>query len=401
MKHFTRNLFRYLRCSLSKLTPRKEHIWLFGSLQGYAHNAKYLFQYCNEYHKEIRCIWIAQSAEELEQVQNRGYETYLRGGMKAIVLSFSTKIHIYNTFAGDIDKYGSQGAFKVNLWHGVGIKNVEFKTKVGPLAPKYKNDSLSNRLRHLNNFTRPDLMLSTSPLMTEHFSECFRISPSNCYEALYPRCEQLLLSKEEVQADIEKHESNQMLQFVNELKQYAKVYIYMPTWRDANRDFMEKEHFDFASLDAVMKNQNGLFIFKMHPETPINRDKFGQYTNLILLDSKYDIYPILPFTDVLITDYSSIYYDYLLMKDKSTILFPFDYEEYVTKSRDFAYPFDEFTYGEKTYSFEDLLNRLERQDFVSNSEEGAERIAQLFWGDRNRGSKEIVAEIKRQIHMDK
>lgn len=399
MKRFTRNLFRYLKCTLSHLTPRRKKVWLFGSLQGYAHNAKYLFQYCNKYHKEVRCIWIARSDKELKQVKGKGYETYLRDGRKAIVLSFFTKVHIYNTFAGDINTYGSQAAFKVNLWHGVGIKNIEFKTKVGPLAAKYKDHSLSNRLRHLDHFVHPNLMLSTSPLMTEHFSECFRISPSNCYEALYPRCEQLLLSKEEVQAGIEKHESSQMLQFVNELKQYDKVYIFMPTWRDANRDFMEKEHFDFASLDVVMKSQNGLFIFKMHPETPIDKDKFNQYTNLLLLDSKYDIYPILPFTDVLITDYSSIYYDYLLMKDKSTILFPFDYEEYVTSSRDFAYPFDECTYGEKSYSFEDLLNRLERQDFVSNSEEGAERIAQLFWGDRNRGSKEIVAEIKRRIKL--
>ena len=399
MKHFTRNLFRYLKCSLSRLTPRRRKVWLFGSAHSYADNTKYLFQYYNKYHKEIRSIWIANSSEELILLRESGCEAYLKKSVKTKLLTYFSKVFIYSSGVRDINMCAAQGAYKVNLWHGVGIKNIEFKIKVGPLAAQYADDTLLNRLNHLNNFTYPDLMLSTSPLMTELFSECFRTSPSNCYEALYPRCEQLLLSKEEVQAGIEKHESSQMLQFVNELKQYDKVYIYMPTWRDANRDFMEKEHFDFASLDVVMKSQNGLFIFKMHPLADIKADNFVNYTSLLLLDSKYDIYPILPFTDVLITDYSSIYYDYLLMKDKSTILFPFDYEEYVTSSRDFAYPFDECTYGEKSYSFEDLLNRLERQDFVSNSEEGAERIAQLFWGDRNRGSKEIVAEIKRRIKL--
>lgn len=57
------------------------------------------------------------------------------------------------------------------------------------------------------------------------------------------------------------------------------------------------------------------------------------------------------FTDVLITDYSSILYDYLLMQEKETVLFLFDYEEYV-RDRDFYYPFEENVVGRKVSSFE-------------------------------------------------
>lgn len=58
------------------------------------------------------------------------------------------------------------------------------------------------------------------------------------------------------------------------------------------------------------------------------------YSNLRIIDSSCDIYPILPFTDVLITDYSSIYYDYMLIPNKQILLFPFDEEEYCTFNRD-------------------------------------------------------------------
>lgn len=59
----------------------------------------------------------------------------------------------------------------------------------------------------------------------------------------------------------------------------------------------------------------------MHPATRMNFDVIGKCTNVILLDKSMDVYPLLPKTDVLITDYSSIYYDYILMPEKMCCCF--------------------------------------------------------------------------------
>lgn len=49
-------------------------------------------------------------------------------------------------------------------------------------------------------------------------------------------------------------------------------------------------------------------------------EDISSLSNITYVSPELDVYPILPFTDVLITDYSSIYYDYLLMDHKGCIL---------------------------------------------------------------------------------
>jgi CDP-glycerol glycerophosphotransferase (TagB/SpsB family) len=98
-----------------------------------------------------------------------------------------------------------------------------------------------------------------------------------------------------------------------------------------------------------------------------------------LIERTVDIYGVLPFTDVLITDYSSILYDYILMPDKQVILYLYDYNEYV-KERDFYYPFDENVVGKKVDSLETLVEVINKQDYVMEEQE-RQRILDRFWGD--------------------
>jgi len=114
-----------------------------------------------------------------------------------------------------------------------------------------------------------------------------------------------------------------------------------------------------------------LFIFKLHPLTvfeKINLDEVNKFSNLTVMDKNMDIYPILPFTDCLISDYSSIYYDYLLMKDKEVYLFPYDYEEYILKSRSLAFDYNKQMPGRRFEDFNDLLGSI-NTDIIPRSKE--------------------------------
>ena len=101
-----------------------------------------------------------------------------------------------------------------------------------------------------------------------------------------------------------------------------------------------------------------------------------------------DIYPLLPYTDVLITDYSSVLYDYLLMPGKGVILYLYDYVDYV-KERDFNYPFLDNVAGEVAYTFPELLTAMKRDAYDTASYAA---IRERFWGDYAGGASRAVAD---------
>ncbi len=73
----------------------------------------------------------------------------------------------------------------------------------------------------------------------------------------------------------------------------------------------------------------------------------------------------MPNSDLLITDYSSIYFDYLLL-DKEIVFYPFDYEKYINTDREFYFDYDALTPGETVYKFKHLiqvLNNLENLNY--------------------------------------
>ncbi len=390
-----KSLPKLVKLPIAFIYPRKRSRWIFGSGFGLSHNTFLLYRYVTENYPEIDAIWCAKSKSEYLFLKKQKFKVCRK---KSILTIYRGSVFIYDGGIRDVNSYAAQKAFKVNLWHGVGIKNIEFKIKVGPASKKFKLDAnWCHRLRYLNQYTKPDMFLSTSPLMTEHFSECFRIPPNHCFEGFYPRCEVLLTNRKQLLKSIESSGKENMINLIHKLIIRKIVYIYMPTWRDSNPNFINEIGFDFEKVNKLMADKNGIFILKMHPSSPIDPDKLSIYENIICLDSSYDIYPLLPFTDVLITDYSSIYYDYLLMEDKSTILFTFDYANYVQDSRDFAYPYDKFTFGKQSQRVEDLFSRIIHDDVVPNNCAGAKKVADLFWANKGSSCADIIHTIKDRL----
>jgi len=103
---------------------------------------------------------------------------------------------------------------------------------------------------------------------------------------------------------------------------------------------------------------------------------------------------VLPFIDCLITDYSSIYTDFLMM-NKEIILFVFDYEDYVKKSYELS-EYDKYFVGKKTYTFNQLLQTITSEEDCHVPKEDYNRLMEFFW-DNNRHNIDIVEEIKNRI----
>jgi CDP-glycerol glycerophosphotransferase len=134
----------------------------------------------------------------------------------------------------------------------------------------------------------------------------------------------------------------------------------MPTFRDTETGFFDV--MDLDSFNAFLKGNQILFCVKLHPKSRIKQYLSKLlYDNIIVIDSLYDPYPFLKMADRLVTDYSSIYFDFLLT-DRPVIFFHYDLEQYLEGSRDMYFDYNDFTPGEKVTNQNSLEKALLAED---------------------------------------
>lgn len=371
----------YLLCyafyPISYLFPRTDKILVFGSYRGaFNDNTKYLFLYANEHITDRKVVWISTKQSTVKHIRSLGYEAYSVMSLKGLWYALRGKYWFVNSYTSDIAFFLAGNAIVVNLWHGLPMKTIEFGITQGELAKRYVKKQFSDIFFHPASFRRPDFLVSTTSFIDEIFSSSFRIQKSQCIQAGYPRDGLLQMPKEKVETFIARYESAETKALVKKVQQYKKVFVYMPTWRDSQRECFANG-FDLNALNACAAKQNACVLMKPHANTII--DKSIEYSNLIFLDGNVDMYCILSYTHVLITDYSSILYDYILMPDKHVILFHYDYEEYVN-SREFIFDIQDNIVGRKVYTFNELIRVISTNDYTMDTT-ARQKILDKFWGE--------------------
>ena len=400
LRKYIKNLTTICITPMIKVIPRQRNKWLFGAGQNFKDNPKYLFYWTNEHHPEIRSIWIAHLRNDVEMLKKQGYEVYYWSSLKGLYHALTAKVYISDHQIGDINTFFSGGAFYVNLWHGSSVKRVRWQAPQLFVKRFNLKDAAEMRtslrfrvLQYPIMFRKPDLLLAPSSIQAkDFFAPMMDISLDKCIVGVYPRSILLLEGKETALEFIHKYEPQETVEFVTEIGKYNKVYMYMPTWRNDGNDFIAQAGIDWERLNNNMKEKNELFILKFHPFTKIDLPKIEQFSHIIIYPKSSDIYTVLPFIDVLVTDYSSIYTDFLTM-DKEIILFVFDYDSYVKQSYELS-EFDKYFVAKKAYNFEELLNIVKSGQDCHVPKVERERLLEFFW-DSNDKKIDLVEEIKK------
>lgn len=387
-------IFCYLFYPLSFLVPRSKRILVFGSQRGaFNDNAKYLYLYANNHLKpSFRPVWITTKRSTAKMVRALGNEAYWVASPKGFWFALRGQYWFVNSYTSDILFCLSGGATIVNLWHGIPWKCIEFGIKEGVLAKRYSKEDKWDVFFHPACFIRPSYVVSGGEMITKIFADSFRIDSNQCIPSGYPRNSILLQPLENVKAHIARYEPQYINDLVERMAKYERVFIYMPTWRDSQRNLFTTG-MDLEALNNLMKEQNALAIMKPHQNTELPASTV--YSNLVFLERTADVYCILPFTDVLITDYSSIMFDYLLMPGKGMILYQYDYDEYISE-RQFNFPLEGNIIGRKVTSFDELLECIRKKDYVVSASE-RKIFLNKFWGDTM--NKDVCANILRQLNI--
>ncbi len=375
-------LLAYIICYIiypfSFLFPRSKRKYAFGSYRGtFADNAKYLFLYATEHgDRKNRYIWLSSNRNSVKKVRSYGLRAYWVLGPVGMWHALTSRYWIFNSYTSDIMFCLSGRAECINLWHGVGLKRIEFNTISGPLLDRFSKKDKYDVFCHPESFRRPDWLLSSTPFQTSSLARAFRIPESNCIEMGYPRNSILTATEQERKQFIDKYEPVQTLDLIKTIHDFDKVLIYMPTWRDSQRNVFTQS-MDLERLNGILATKNQLLILKPHANV-ILTDNVKSLSNIMFVSPQMDIYPVMPYVDVMITDYSSVLYDWLLMDHKDVILYLYDYDDYV-KERDFYYPFDENVAGKKVYDFDSFCSCIETGDYVLDAGERM-RMIDKFWG---------------------
>jgi CDP-glycerol glycerophosphotransferase (TagB/SpsB family) len=158
--------------------------------------------------------------------------------------------------------------------------------------------------------------------------------------------------------------------------QGRKVVLVAPTFRDTRATPLGLDETRQALLDQFCAEHGYEFLFKFHPyEHGATRIKG---THLHVLGAHSDAYPLFSFLHAMVTDYSSIYMDFLLTDRPIFFLAP-DLDDYVTKDRDIQFDFEKMTPGPKLDDWPALLAAL--QDANDSWKPHREMLRRLVFDD--------------------
>lgn len=343
---------------LAGIIPRGENVWIFGSYaNAFNDNSKYLFTYVTESCPEIQAIWITGDIRVVEKIKAAGGRAYLRWSIAGLFTCLRGRIWFVSAYVSDVNFYCSRGAFVVNLWHGIPLKKIEFDIENGPLAAVFQRPSLLDRYVFKSSlFRRPQRVLSTSAYVSQTaFSSAFRTPIQHCLNLGYPRNDSLFWSDEIRQQWLLRWADTSLVEALEKMKRYERTYIYMPTWRDSRPNFLKEMGWDFPAIDRELAKSNSLLILKLHAATPADiLEGAKNLGHIHVMKPADDAYPILPHVDALVTDYSSIYFDFLLT-EKPIYFLPFDLYQYQKDSRGFYHDFNDFSPGRKIEGVRDFV----------------------------------------------
>lgn len=313
------------------IIPRSSKVWLYGGRNGqFVDNTKYWFIWANKHEPSIKHIWISNDSKTILLLRSNDFMAFKPYSVRGFYYILRAKIVFYTHSASSIIRpIFLKSAIKFNFFHGIPLKTLRVQsTKVyaQQFGPNF-NCKLYEKLYnyYYTKYVYSNYLVIPSKLFTQMFTD---FSGKRLYLG-YPRNIVFQLKKNELLNIIKLNSDH--YQFYSEISKFSKRYIYMPTFREGNPDFVKEAFDDLKALNDLMIEQDAIFLLKLHPYTKTEID-FNQYSNLRIVNNQIDIYPFLPFTNCLISDYSSISMDYYF-SNNPVIFYLFDIDQFERTSR--------------------------------------------------------------------
>ena len=255
----------------------------------------------------------------------------------------------------------------IQLWHaGAGFKGVGYSRwgHFGCPAPYCAH-------------RRSDFAIADSMAIRHFFSEPFGILEEQVIPTGMPRMDPYLDEEHRRRVEHELYESYPAFKG-------RRVILFAPTYRGRNRKtaYYPYELIDFERLYRYCEDTDSVVLFKMHPWVPGEVEIEERFRDRFFSMNAYpDINELFYITDLLITDYSSCIYEFMLMK-KPMLFFAYDHDRYAV-SRGFHRDYASNVPGKICLTFDELLSAMREEDYEF---EKVERMLPLYFDHVDTGS---------------
>lgn len=303
LKKVLHTIIRILIYPFIYLIKLEDDVWIFGSWFGmsYSDNPKYFFEYLLKQNTSLKVYWITRNREIYSKLLKENKPVLYVKSIKGILYVLRAKVIIMSNNVSDIQyrEFINPKTIKIQLWHGIPSKKIAFDTR-----------SLSNDTYKKNPFDY-DLFISTSELIQRRFSSAFRMDISKIPITGYPRTDVLF----------NKHKICRTFSI-----------LYAPTHRMQGQGNIENYILNkelLKKINLFCSKHSIVFKIKLHYHDELRFEFNNDNSNIVFIKSNidFDIQEELLNTNILITDYSSIYFDFLLL-NRPVIFSAFDLKEY-------------------------------------------------------------------------
>ena len=292
------------------MVPKNKKRVIFITNPDFTGNGMAFYDFLHDNHKDYELIWFLKNMDETDHVQG---VTYVRqNSLQAFWIYLRSKYII--TTHNEMIGIKSANQVYLSLWHGMPLK------KIGYLA-----DSEASNMEAYS-----AERIATSELMRAIIASSFKEDASKVHVMGQPRNDYLF----------------NKVNILDSIPENYKKILYMPTFRQntnnsnfsdgkgiENNNFFRVKDFDLLALNAFLEQNKCVMYLKFHPfeERLLPDNLESQYIKVITStyckSRKIDINSILAEIDLLITDYSSVYFDYLILNRPMIFLTP-DIQEY-------------------------------------------------------------------------
>jgi len=341
-----------------KVKPIDNHLILFESYQAtrMSGNPLAIFEemITNPEYKDFRFVWVLNDDDNpYKKIYEKDKRvSFCRAHSLKFVKYLSTAKYLVNNKTFPYYFAKRDGQIYINTWHGIPLKTLG-KQQKGAMG-QYKN--VCRNYLHADYLVMPDRF--TADILIDS-CDIRTLYQGTIVDAGYPRVDNTL--------NTDYQEMRKFLADCVDIDLSKKLVLYAPTWRGEVGNTLDTSEQIIKHLVDITKGLSDEYalVLKIHDRTYENIQNNDKLCKIKNVPDWIDTNKLLAAIDVLITDYSSIYFDYLCLK-RPIIFFVYDREEY-ERTRGLYFSLDTFVPGPLCYT-PDEVNQALRNNIKLQSE---------------------------------
>lgn len=326
----------------------KKNIIIFESFHGkqFSCSPRAIYEYLNENNYPYKMYW-SINKKYAEQFKNFNIRTVPRFTLKWLFLMPQAKYWITNSRL-PLWLPKPKKTLYVQTWHGTPLKKLAADMEEVHMPATNAEKYIANFLKEAKKW---DVLISPNAYSTKIFRRAFQFE-KQIIESGYPRNDFLI-----------KNNRKEIIEQIKEklsLPLNKKIILYAPTWRDNHYYAKGKYKFDMPlDIELIKKElqEDYILLFRLHYLVAEQLDFSKEEKFIFDFSDHEDIRELYLISDLLITDYSSVFFDFANLR-RPIIFYVYDLEEYRDKLRGFYFDFEKFAPGPLVKTTEELIKEI-------------------------------------------